>query len=130
MLEEFGVAGVGGVAAAFGVAVLVFRDVHDEAGDGADGGVGAGAGAGLVLALLVVGFPAQAEFEAGLAALLGVRRELAHAVLIHTTTEGEFAVGHKSGCNQAQDGYFSEDPVSGRKTQQRIPPLLRIEEFG
>jgi hypothetical protein len=80
---------------ALGVAELILSDIHDEAGDGADGYVRAGAGAGPVLILLIFRFPAPSQFETRLAAMGGERDHTGHLVLFQVAAQGEIGLGGK-----------------------------------
>lgn len=88
------------MALAFGVATLVFGDVHDKAGNGSHGGVGSRARAGPVLALLVVGFPTPSQLDARRLAVLRLMQEGFHRVLLDLATECE-------------PGFGSEHPGNG-----------------
>lgn len=92
---QVGVGRVQGVTLALGVAEFILGDIHDKAGNGADGDVRAGARAGLVLILLVVGFPTPSQFETRLAAMGGEGDQAGHLVLFQMAAQGKAGVGGK-----------------------------------
>ncbi len=79
------------MALTLGVPVFVLGHIHDETGDGPNGGMGSGTVNGAVLLLLVVSFPAPSQLGTGALAVLRQVDESAHLALLNVALQGEIA---------------------------------------
>ena len=109
--DEFPITRIGRVALTFRVTELVLRNVHDETGDRSYRRIRRGACAWLILPLLVVGFPQQAQLKARQPPLLRISRQAVHLVLFHTAAKGESAVSGQQNSRHTQRRHLCKLPA-------------------
>ncbi len=94
------------MALAFSVPLFILGYIHDESGNRTDRGLRAGAIARPVLILLIVSFPAPAQLQAGLLALLRKADKPVHLALLQMALQGESAFYHKQKRDRRENDDF------------------------
>ena len=100
------------MASTLRMAEFVLRNIHDEPGNRSHRHARANTRAWLVLALLVIGFPAQAQLLAGVLTLHRNVRQFIHLVLVHTATNGEPGIADQQNRHCTQRRYLNKLPAS------------------
>jgi hypothetical protein len=112
------------VALAFGVTVFILGDIHDKAGDGADGGVTSCAIARAILGLLVVSLPAPSQLEAGRLTVLRLEGKSLHSSLLQVASERESCLCNEQRRDSAQRrGLEDEGGLMETAEQHKTPSI-------